>query len=97
MPQQESENSCIQEARTVELHRTSPLVVGQSPCQYGGISFHVDQRKASDGAAVGFCAVIHKYTGIAKGNVEGGPDTEPCKSCKKEKCYFLSVHFTETF
>lgn len=85
LPQQEPESSCIQEARTVELHPTGRLVVRESPGQKGGVGFHVDQRQAcvADGADIGFCAEVHKYTGIAKSNVEGGPDTEPCKSYRK--------------
>ncbi len=77
--QQEPESSCIQEARAVELHPTGRLVVGESPGQKGGVGFRVDQREAhaADGAAVGFCVEVHKYTGVAKGDVEGGPDTEP--------------------
>lgn len=87
LPQQEPESSCIQEARTVELHPTSRLVVGESPGEKGGVGFRVDQReaRAADGTAVGFCAEVHKYTGVAKGNVEGGPDIEPCKSIS-HKC-----------
>lgn len=82
LPQQEPESSCIQEARAVELHPTGGLVVGEILGLKGDVSFHVDQREAcaTDGAAVGFCAEVHKYTGIAKGNMEGGPDSEPCKS-----------------
>lgn len=87
LPQQEPESSCIREARAVELHPSGRLVVGESPGQKGGVGFHVDQRKAhtADGAAVGCCAEVHKYTGIAKGNVEGGPDIEPCKSISHER------------
>ncbi len=82
LPQQEPESSCIQEARAVELHPTGRLVVGESPGQKGGVGFRVDQReaRAADGAAVGLCAEVHKYTGVAKGNVEGRPHIEPCKS-----------------
>lgn len=71
LPQQEPESSCIQEARTVELHPTGQLVVRENPGQKGGVGFHVDQRQAcvADGADIGFCAEVHKYTGIAKSNV----------------------------
>lgn len=57
----------------------------ESPGENGGVGFHVDQREAhtADGAAVGFCAEVHKYTGVAKGNMEGRPDIEPCKSYRK--------------
>lgn len=104
LPQQEPESSCIQEARAVELNPTCRLV-GKSPGQKGGVSFRVDQReaRATDGAAVGFCPEVHKHTGVAKGNVEGGPDIEPCKSYRKEctnaqeTFYLLVVHLAETF
>lgn len=87
LPQQEAKSSCVQEARAVELHPTGRLVAGKSPGLKGGVSFSVDQRKAcaADGAAVGFCAEVHKHTRAAEGNVEGGPDTEPCKSCGKRR------------
>lgn len=86
LPQQEAESSRIQEARTVELHPTGRLDVWDGPGQKGGVGFRVDQRQAQmagGGGGVGFCAEVHKYTGVAKGNVEGGPDIEPCKSCGK--------------
>lgn len=85
LPQQEPESSCIQEARAVELHPTGRLVVGESPGQKGGVGFRVDQReaRAADGAAVGFRAEVHKYTGVAKGNVERRPHIEPCESYRK--------------
>lgn len=85
LPQQEPESSRIQEARTVELHPAGRLVVREGPGQKGGVGFHVDQRQAcvADGADIRFFAEVHKYTSIAKGNVVGGPDTEPCKSYRK--------------
>lgn len=85
LSQQEPESSCVQEAGAVELHPAGPLVVGKSPGQDGGVSFHVDQREscAAGVAAVGVCAVFHKYTDAAEGIVEGGPYTEPCKSYRK--------------
>lgn len=87
LPQQEPESPCIQEARTVELHPTGRLVIGENPGEKGGVGFRVDQREArvADGAAVGFCAEVHKYTGVAKGNMEGGPDIEACKSISHER------------
>ena len=86
LPQQEPESSCVQEAGAVELHPAGRLVAGESPDQKGGVGVRVDQReaRAADDAAIGFCAEVHKYTGVAQGNVEGGPDTEPCKSYRKE-------------
>lgn len=85
LPQQEPESSSVQEAGAVELHPSGRLVVRKSPGQEGGVGFRVDQREAyvADGADVGCCAEVHKYTGVAKGNVERGPDIEPCKSYRK--------------
>lgn len=62
------------------------MVVGESPGQNGGVSFHVDQREscAADGAAVGVCAVVNKYTGVAEGIMEGGPYIKHCKGYRKE-------------
>lgn len=82
LPQQEPESSRIQETGTVKLLPTVRLVVRESPGQKGGVGFRVDQREAcvADSAAVGFCDEIHKHTAVAKGNMEGGPDIEPCKS-----------------
>lgn len=87
LPQQEAKSSCVQEARAVELHPTGRLVAGKSPGLKGGVSFSVNQRKAcaADGAAVGFCAKVHKHTRAAEGNVQGGPDTEPRMSCGKRR------------
>lgn len=49
----------------------------------------------ADEAVVDFCAEVHEDTGVAKGNVEGGPDVEPCQSFDRggqkcqvdERCY----------
>lgn len=71
LPQQEPESSCVQEAGAVELDATGRLVAGECPGQKGGVGFYVDQREApaADGAVVGFYAEVHKYTGVAKGDV----------------------------
>lgn len=61
------------------------MVVRESPGEEGGVGFCVDQRQAhvAIGTVVGFCAEVHKNAGVAKGNMQGGPDIEPCQSCRK--------------
>lgn len=85
LPQQEAESSCVQEARACELHPTGRMVDRKSPGLKGGVRVGVDQReaRATDAAAIGRRAEVHKHACAAEGNVKGGPDTEPCESCRK--------------
>lgn len=92
LPQQEAESSCIQEAGAVELHPTGWMVDRKSPGLKGGVGVGVDQReaRATDDGAIGRWVEVHKYACAAQGNVKGGPDTEPCESCRKQNTQVIS-------
>lgn len=90
LPQQEAESSRIQEARAVELHPPGRTVDGKSPGLKGGVCVGVDQRQARamhDAASIIRWAEVHKHACAAQGNMEGGPDTEPCESCREENTH----------
>lgn len=79
LPHQEPERPSIQEARAVELYPPFRLVVGEGSGKKGSVGFHVNQREGgvASGTTVGFGAEVHKHTGVAKGDMEGGPKVEP--------------------
>lgn len=69
------------------------MVDRKSPGLKGGVGVGVDQReaRATDDSAIGRWVEVHKYACAAQGNVEGGPDTEPCESCRKQNTKVISL------